>query len=414
MVRLLILNIILLAMPIGKVWAQQVGESRIGFDIEGNKKKAEFKFENYNNLIIIPVLINDVLPVKFILDSGVSNTILTERSVSDFLSINYDRKIPLMGTDGSKVIDAFVAANVSMKIPGVESQGHGILVLAEDYLQLKNYLGVEVHGIIGYELFRRFVVKIDYDRTMITLYEPEHFKPKKSDHAFDIVIEDSKAYMDAMVQFEGGDELDLKLMMDTGASHSILLDAESHDGINVPEPNIQGVLGRGLGGDILGYIGRVERVKFFDFTFDQVIGSFPINESLYEMFKKNQRQGTIGGGIFSKFKVTVDYINGKIYLKPSAKYKESFEYNMSGIEVKADGRNLNRFFIHNIRPNSPATDAGIEEGDEILYINGDQAKNIKLNDINAFFRSKEGKKIKMTILRNGQRIKKTFKLRKLI
>ena len=58
--------------------------------------------------------------------------------------------------------------------------GHAMLVLAEDYLELRNYLGTDVHGILGYELlFLRFIVEINYDKRMMTLTLPERFKPKR-------------------------------------------------------------------------------------------------------------------------------------------------------------------------------------------------------------------------------------------
>ena len=385
-----------------------------GFNIDNGNKKTEFKFENYNNLIIVSLLLNDVLPVKFILDTGVKTAILTERSLSDFLSINYDRKIPLVGTDGTKIIDAYVANNVTLQLPGATSKGQGMLVLAEDYLQLKNYLGVEVHGILGYELFSRFIVKINYDKTTITLYDPEQYKKKKNVKAVPIVIEDSKPFLVGGVTMLNGQNLSAKLMMDTGASHSILLHAETHESIEVPEKRIFTTLGRGLGGNIEGYIGRVKNVNINDYGFNQVIGSFPASETLVELYRPNNRQGTIGGGLLSKFVVTIDYFDEKIYLKKGKKFKKGFEYNMSGIEVKAIGTDLDTFVINELTKDSPAEKSGLMPGDVILNINGHSSSNVKLNDINAFFRSKAGRKINLIVLREGLKIKKSFRLEKVI
>ncbi|MDN5216206.1 aspartyl protease family protein [Fulvivirgaceae bacterium BMA12] len=395
-------------------FSQSYVDQVLGFRMDNDKKKVEFKFENYNNLIIVSLLLNDVLPVKFILDSGVRTSILTERSLSDFLAINYDRKIPLIGTDGTKLIDAYVASNVTLKLPGATSKGQGMLVLAEDYLQLKNYLGVEVHGILGYELFSRFIVKINYDKTTVTLYNPDYFKPKKKQEVLPLTIEDSKPYLFGNVKVGNGQRLPAKLMMDTGASHSILLDKESHDSINIPEQKIYTTLGRGLGGNIEGFIARVKNVNLGSFEFEEVIGSFPVSETLAEMFKPNKRQGTIGGGLLSKFIVTIDYFNERIYLKKGRKINKGFEYNMSGIEVKAIGNNLNTFVINEITPDSPAERAGLLPGDIIDNLNGHSASNIQLNDVNSFFRTKPGRKINLSIVRDGEKIKKTFKLEKVI
>ena len=385
-----------------------------GFNIDDGKKKTEFKFENHNNLIIVSLVLNDVLPVKFILDTGVRTAILTERSLSDFLSINYDRKIPLVGTDGTKIIDAYVANNVTLQLPGATSKGQGMLVLAEDYLQLKNYLGVEVHGILGYELFSRFIVKINYDKTTITLYDPEQYRHKKNLKVVPIMLEDSKPFLMGDVTMLNGKSLSAKLMMDTGASHSILLHSETHEAIEIPEKKIFTTLGRGLGGNIEGFIGRVKKVDLSDYQFEQVIGSFPASETLVELYKPNSRQGTIGGGLLSKFIVTIDYFDEKIYLKKGKRFRKGFEYNMSGIEVKAIGDNLDTFVINELTPDSPAEKAGLMPGDIILNINGHNSSHVKLNDINAFFRSKANRKINLVVLRNGLKIKKSFRLEKVI
>ena len=395
-------------------FSQTTTRQVFGFNIDNGKKKTEFKFENYNNLIIVSMLLNDVLPVKFILDTGVRTSILTERSLSDFLSINYDRKIPLVGTDGSKVIDAYVANNVTLQLPGATSKGQGMLVLAEDYLQLKNYLGVEVHGILGYELFSRFVVKINYDKTTITLYDPEQYKPKRNLKILPISIEDSKPFLSGDVMMLNGKSLTAKLMMDTGASHSILLQTGMHASIEIPEKRIFTTLGRGLGGNIEGYIGRVKKVHISEYQFQQVIGSFPASEMLVNLYKPNNRQGTIGGGLLSKFVVTVDYFNERVYLKKGKGFKKGFEYNMSGIEVKAIGTDLDTFIINELTADSPAEKAGLMPGDIILNINGHSSSNVKLNDINAFFRSKAGRKINLVVLREGLKIKKSFRLEKVI
>lgn len=395
-------------------FSQTSNRQMFGFNIDNGKKKTEFKFENYNNLIIVSMLLNDVLPVKFILDTGVRTAILTERSLSDFLSINYDRKIPLVGTDGSKVIDAYIAANVTLQLPGATSKGQGMLVLAEDYLQLKNYLGVEVHGILGYELFSRFIVKINYDKTTITLYDPEYYRPKKKLKVVPIALEDSKPFLIGEVTLLNDKSLSAKLMMDTGASHSILLHTGTHESIEIPEEKIFTTLGRGLGGNIEGYIGRIKNVKIIDYQFQQVIGSFPASEMLVELFKPNNRQGTLGGGLLSKFVVTIDYFNENIYLKKGKGFKKGFEYNMSGIEVKAIGTDLDTYVINELTAESPAERAGLMPGDIILNINGHNSANVKLNDINAFFRSKAGRKINLIVLREGERIKKSFRLEQVI
>ena len=385
----------------------------IGFDINSNRKKAEIPFENYNNLILIPVVLNNALPLKFILDTGVRTTILTDRTLSDLISINYDRKIPLVGVDGSKIVDAFVANDISLQLPGVSGKGQSLLVLAEDFLQLKNYLGVEVHGILGYELFRRFIVKINYDRKIITLYEPAFFKPNKRFTKIPMTLEDTKPYLKLDVTQTNGKKISAKLLVDTGASHTILLNQDTHADIEYPERKIESVLGRSIGGSVLGFLGRVKKIEVEKFQFEDVIASFPEPQEL-DIYKEQNRNGTIGGGLLGRFITVIDYFNEELYLKKGKDYRKGFEYNMSGIEVKTIGRRLDKFVIQSIRKDSPAERAGLLKEDKILILNGHTPSALTLNDINSSFRSKEGRKIKITIERDGVRLKKQFRLEKVL
>jgi len=162
------------------------GQNQLGFRILGNKKKVTIPFESHNNLIIIPVIVNDAIPLKFVVDTGVRTAILTDPIFSDILNIPFDRKISIVGADGLTTIDAFVASNISFRMPGIRGQGQALLVLKEDYLLLSKTLGSDVHGIMGYELFSRFVININYDKKLLILHEPKEYKPppliKKNTH----------------------------------------------------------------------------------------------------------------------------------------------------------------------------------------------------------------------------------------
>ena len=391
------------------VWSQS-----IGFDIIGGGNKIDIPFESFNNLIVLPVVLNHRIPLKFVLDTGVRTSILTDRTFSDLLNISYNREIPLTGADGVRQVIAHVANGVSLKLPGVVGNGQALLVLEEDYLQLRNYLGEDVHGILGYELFSRFVVMINYQDNIITLFEPYSFKPKRSFKPIPILIQDTKPYLETKLTLVGGEEVNAKLMLDTGASHSLLLDYSSSPVMDLPKNKLRCTLGRGLGGSIDGYIGRVAKVQFGQYEFEEPIASFPDAGNFEEVFTRTGRLGTMGGGIFNRFTVIFDYFNSYIYIRKSSNYKQDFEYNMSGLEIRAAGVKLDDFLIDNIRKDSPAAEAGFQKGDRLLRINGNYCKDMKLGEINNYFRRKHDKKITLLIDREGEKMKKQFRLRRMI
>ena len=71
---------------------------------------------------------------------------------------------------------------------------------------------------------------------------------------------------------------------------------------------------------------------------------------------------------------------------------------------------MNIFEVTEVRDQSASQRGGILPGDEIISVNGIAAKNLDLNSVNGFFNSKPGKRIKLEIFRNGEKLKKEFLL----
>ncbi|HZY79006.1 MAG TPA: aspartyl protease family protein, partial [Cyclobacteriaceae bacterium] len=346
----------------------------MGFALLEGRNKVRIPIEVNNNLVVIPVVINGQLPLKFILDTGVRTAILTEKVFSDILNLTYTRKYVVGGPGGQKLVQAYVTNNVSLDLPpGVHGEGHALLVLEEDYLELRNYLGADVQGILGYELFSRFIVTIDYERKELILYRPERFRPKRSMQKLKIAVQDTKPYIETTVTVKDSATIKAKLLIDSGASHGLILEPDSNDTIRVPQAHVNSIIGRGLGGVITGKIGRIGAVDLGKYDVKNVIANFPDPNSYMDTLKTSRsvrRNGAIGGEILSRFKVTFDFPREYLYLKKNSQYKKKFYYNMSGLTLKAKGSKLQHFEITDVREKSPAEEAGIKPGDLVLSING--------------------------------------------
>jgi len=385
----------------------------LGFSIANGKKKVQIPIEIHNNLIVVPVVLNDALPLKFILDTGVRTTILTQKTFTDILNLVYTRKYTISGPGGENVVEAYVTNNVSLELPGVHGRGHAMLVLGQDYLELRNYLGTDVHGILGYELFSRFIIEIDYEKKMLTLMLPEKFRKHRRFQAIPISIEDTKPYVLAPVVFENGSILNAKLLMDSGASHGLMLEPTSDSIIQVPHHTVSSLIGRGLGGEIVGKVGRINSLTLGSFKLDKVIANFPDPNSYSDSIKIGNvfRNGAIGGEILSRFVVIFNFPEEKVYLKKNSSFKQNFYYNLSGVTLKAKGSQLNTFEVTSVRDQSPSQRGGVLPGDIVLSVNGILVQDLDLNIINGFLNSKPGRKIKLEISRNGEKFKKEIELK---
>jgi hypothetical protein len=387
------------------------GFGQLGFTLSNKATKVTIPIEIHNNLVVVPVILNNQLPLKFIVDTGVRTTILTEKIYSDILHLAYSKKYTLSGAGGEKLIDAYVTNNVTIDLPGVHGKGHAMLVLEKDYLELPKSLGTPVHGILGYELFSRFVIKIDYDQKLMTLMAPQKFRPGRRYSRIPITVEDTKPYCVAELKINDTTSMSAKLLIDTGASHGLFLDTESSPKIIVPAKNVACNLGRGLGGIITGRLGRIKSMRIDGYSIPDMIASFPDPDSYIDTTRTGKitfRNGSIGGEALSRFTVIFDFPNEKVYLKKNTSFKKRAYYNMSGLSVEARGEHLNEFEVTEVRENSAAYKVGIKVGDEILMINGHASVDIDLSAINGFFNAKPGKRLRLQLKRGDLVLEKEF------
>ncbi|WP_421763622.1 PDZ domain-containing protein [Ekhidna sp.] len=390
------------------------GQKEFGFKLPGKAKKIEIPFEQHNNLIIIPVTINRFLTLKFILDTGVESAILTEKLYADILDVNYIREIVIDGPGLVDSVEALIANQVTFGLPGgIIGQNMNMLVLKEDYLQLSENIGDDVHGIIGYDIFSRFVVAIDYDNSILTLHDPDRYKKSRRSVEVPIAIKGTKPFINATIK-QDDQEATLDIMIDTGASHAALIDYNYLDGVSLPEKTIETRLGRGIAGEIPGYVGRMDSVKIKSFDFSKMLVSAPFDGAYNKVIKRGARVGTFGGELLNRFNVTFDYPHGKIYLSKGDNYYEAFEYDMSGMALNATGENLDTIKVVNVDKGSPAYNADIRKGDIIHSINGKSLRYHTLSDIYNLLQSRDGRRIKCKIYRDGEKMKFRFRLRRVI
>ncbi len=387
---------------------------QIGYTFDGSQKKVEMPFENLNNLIVIPVQINHLLTLKFILDSGVGNTILTDKILCDFLHVTLDRKvsIPVVGTKQN--VDVFISHNADLNLPDIAGKGMNMLVLEEDYLDLRSYLGENVQGILGNQIFNFFAVRIDYTSKLVTFIDNRHFRPPRRYHVIPVSIENNKPFFNTTITMDDGRQYRCKLMIDLGASHSILLGAGKKELLPVPDRCLHVVVGRGLGGDIDGCIGRIDDLGLGGYTLKDITASFADEYPASDTIHDEILQGTLGGDILSRFNIIFDYAGKRIFLKKNYTFRRPFEYNLSGLQVIASGPDLRRFEVVSCIQGSPAAKAGVRPGDILLGVNGSDTKYLTLNQINRTLFSHPGRNLCLKILRNGEIIKVKFKLVRII
>lgn len=386
-----------------------------GVSMAKGLKKVEIPFERQGNFIIVKVVFEGLFPLRFIVDTGAEHTILTKKEIPTILGIPFERSINLMGTDMKTQVIAHIIRKVRLQLPNVLFT-KDIIVLDDDYFQFDKFAGLDVNGIIGAEAFRGYVVKFDFSRQIITLFDPSVFKA--SDHRnfeeLPIQIIRSKPYLTTSGQINNDSTAKLKLLLDTGAALSLLLHTYSTPGLSLPEHVIKGNIGTGLGGEVEGFVGRIRSVRMGSFQLKEPVCNFQELDELSDSAYISGRNGLLGVEILSRFNFILDFNTEKLFIKPNKYFKYKFDYDKSGLILIAGGDNLNIFTVHEVMPNSPAAEANFQKGDELVRLNLLPSRFFNLGDISRKLQGKVGKTYRITFLRNNQKMSTKIKLRNLI
>lgn len=394
---------------------RQFQSANRGFLFDDPRNKSiTIDFKKASNLIIIPVTINESDTLNFILDTGVRYPIITELPFVNKLNLNYLMPVQIQGLGDGYDLTAYRSNNNTIKLGGLTAWNQEVQMIIDENFQISHMLGLPVHGLIGFNLFKDYIVRIDYTNDKLTLYRPEHYRyrDRNKDIILPLHFDGNKPFVRTSIVTEDLTEVPVKLLVDTGASDALWLSEKSDERIGVPNNHIEAFLGRGLNGDLYGIKGRIDGLWVGPLVLPKPIVAFPNSELIDQLISSNDRNGTLGAEVLRRFIVTIDYRNSRMTLRPTYRVKEDFSYNMSGMEVINPMPGLPIFTITDIRENSPAYFAGLQVNDQILSLNNSNHQSLELNDINLLLQSKENKKIKITVLRNGEEYKTSFELKK--
>ncbi len=371
-----------------------------GFRFDQDRRSVTIPIKVRNNLAVMPVTINDIGPFYFILDTGVKTTILTEPLVMDLLGLDIEQTILLYGLGGSGIVEALLAKNVTIGTPGITGHNKNLIIIPEDLLTFSEVFGFPVYGIIGYDFFKNFPMRISYSNEYIRVYNHHDYRIRRRSHIIPIDLVDGKPYVKASIVGSGSgsaaDTITTHLLLDMGASHPLYLH-KNYAGLS--ENTISGFLGKGISGYLMGQIGRVDKLIIGDTYISSPLVSYPDVEFLRIQGQEIDWEGIIGGEIIKRYEVVLDYPREKVVLRPGRDHGNPFNTSLSGLEVVARGENHQKFIIHYVRPGSTGYESGIWAGDRIMAINKEPYHKLSMEDVLDELSRSRGSIVNLTLKR---------------
>jgi Periplasmic protease len=374
-------------------------------DLSGKSKKiASIPFDVVGSYIVIKVKINNSSPLNLILDSGIRSTLITELTAQDSVSLNYSQNVFLKGLGVGNQLRALTSTGNDIHTGKIKLQNQTIYVLSDDVFNLTRHTGTKINGLIGSDFFQGHVVEINYDRRRIVFYENEGFVAPKKYSPLELDVEGLKMFVHLPVIDPDGHPKTVKMLVDTGAELAAWFRAYGLDAVALPNNFIRGFIGQGLNGEITGFLGRMPRIKMGDAVIYNPVVSFPDSSSIAEVFSESQRDGTIGSQILSRFNLIFNEPDNTLYVRPNARFREMWSYNIAGIELVQMDPVLRLSEVLYIWANSPAEKAGVQKGDRILEVNGKRGFDLDINEIKGMFEVSSKRPMRMILLRGEKTV----------
>jgi hypothetical protein len=388
------------------------------FQMPDGVDEIEIPVEIVSNLMVVKASVNGT-SMRFILDSGATRTTIFNINGVDSLNIGTGNNTVVKGYGSIKPYEALYSQGNLINIEEFTAINAEMYVLTQEQISFVPLLGQEVNGIIGIDFFKDHLVELDYQRNQITVVAAGNQKLKrKYDRSTTMDTSTGKPYIDARAWHKESSQ-DLSLLLDTGSGDALWFFEKSTE-FKMPKKGFRDYLGFGLSGDVYGFRSKIDSLTLNGITFKKITVAFPEMERKEQPTTKNTFLGSMGGEVLRRFNILMDYPNKKVYFEANRAFNNGFYYNMAGLKLREgekelvtgiqydyekDNRresrslkkvkytgNKSMFYTYTpkilvsyIVPGSPADEAGIEEGDQVVGFNGKEIGKFRMGEISTLF-----------------------------
>ncbi|MGN6517825.1 MAG: aspartyl protease family protein [Dokdonella sp.] len=320
---------------------------------------ARVPFELVNNHIYAQGSI-DGKPARFLVDTGGAN-LLTPAAAKKF-GLAGEGKLAGRGV-GDELVDLAFAHAKEVRLGDAVLSRPVFYVM--DLGKLPAVEGYDSDGLVGYEMFRRFGVTIDYARHELVLADPAKFAPPAGAHVVPFELADRIPIVQGTL-----DGLPARISIDTGSRVSLTLHApfvREHGLVDKYHAAPDAVVGWGVGGPSRGRPARFGTLELGDLAVTGIAGDLYTGDK--GAFASPDLSANLGGGVLKRYTVAFDYGAKKMYLAPNADAANADAFDRSGLWLLGAGDALE---VADVAKDSAAARAGLREGDRISAIGGEK------------------------------------------
>jgi len=241
-----------------------------------------------------------------------------------------------------------------------------------DYEVLSSVYGDRIDGIIGYSFFSRYIVKVDYDSSIVSIFSKGYIKYPRGGFFMrpaivNIPIESARVRDEKTSNS--------RFYFDTGAGLCLLFSSDfaRDSAIFSSDKKMLATQAQGMGGKANMKITTIKEFRFGPYRFRNV--PTHIFDDVYGITDYPRLDGLIGNDVLRRFNIILNYEKKTFYLTPNSHFRDPFDYSYTGLGLYwTDGR----IVVGDVMKDSPAGQAGFKVDDVVIGINNNLSQNLQL------------------------------------
>lgn len=331
--------------------------------------------------IFLQARVNGSDPLWFLLDTGSARSFLDPGQIQ-----------PLGVRNAEKEKSQELTRNALLEVAGFQLAEHPFTVAPVEIP-----VAHPVAGILGAPFFRQLVVTIDYADSSVILADPRGFRYPGTGTAVALDLSQDVPVIGARLTVGSRGPFTARLRVDTGAHWPLRIErafARAKQ-LFTSTAGMHRFQALGPDGEETLLASRARLLQIGTFLFRDEVATVPAGQP----GAPTGWDGVLGAALLNRFRVTLDYSRRQMYLEPTEMLGVSFDYDLAGVMVVADGKG---FKVANVQSGTPGGDAGLLAGDAILAMDDRPVAGMTLLQVRQMFHQ-DGEKHTIEVQRGRDR-----------
>ncbi len=272
----------------------------------------ELVYEPFAGLVLVSVTINGSQPMDFVLDSGATQSSITDPYLAAALGLEVVEGGFARGM-GSGATQVLIADDTSVRADGIEVL-HGPLVVHDIGVRLSATAGRDIDGFLGADFFERWVVEIDPSSRRLLLHDPETLVDFRGGEVLALEVIDRRPVVEAEVVTEVGKKpLPVRLVVDTGSSRYLTLINGSRRRLRPPPERSLGA-SIGVVGETLVTVAPVAQLTVGTQVTTNLETAWMESYQIPAVRNIPNLNGILGNALLSRFRSVIDCPHGRLII----------------------------------------------------------------------------------------------------